>query len=225
MYERKVAARGKRQGKRKGKQIQPPKAEPEDGEQTNLTDADSGLMRKNKRSEYRQCYNAQAVVDADGSQLVLSARVSQCASDRNELVADIKAIPSRVGTPSQVLADNGYANGDEVSKLESRTMDVLVAVSRGDRRRRHDFRPVTEPGPCKEPKMPWIKHMKEKMERDENRAIYGLRKQTVEPVFGVMKHAMGFRHFLLRGKDKVAGEWQLLALAYNCKRLHNMVLG
>ncbi|MDH3769285.1 MAG: transposase [Gammaproteobacteria bacterium] len=224
-YERKVAAREKRQGKHKGKQIQPPKAEPEDGEQTNLTDADSGLMRKNKRSEYRQCYNAQAVVDAHGSQLVLSARVSQCASDRNELVADIEAIPSRVGTPSQVLADNGYANGDEVSKLESRNMDVLVAVSRGDRRRRHDFRPVTEPGPCKEPKMLWIKHMKEKMERDENRAIYGLRKQTVEPVFGVMKHAMGFRHFLLRGKDKVAGEWQLLALAYNCKRMHNMVLG
>ncbi len=223
-YERKVAAREKRQGRRKGKQIQPPKAEPEDAEQTNLTDADSSLMRKNKRSEYRQCYNAQAVVDADGSQLVLSARVSQCASDRNELVADIEAIPSRVGTPSQVLADNGYANGDEVSKLESRNMDVLVAVSRGDRRRRHDFRPVTEPGPCKESKMPWIKHMKEKMERDENRAIYGLRKQTVEPVFGVMKHAMGFRHFLLRGKDKVALEWQLLALAYNCKRLHNMVL-
>lgn len=65
--------------------------------------------------------------------------------------------------------------------------------------------------------------MKEKMELDENRAIYGLRKQTVEPVFGVMKQPMGFRHFLLRGKDKVTTEWQLLAVAYNCKRLHNMM--
>ncbi len=61
------------------------------------------------------------------------------------------------------------------------------------------------------------------MELDENRANYGLRQQTVEPVFGVMKHAMGFRHFMLRGKDKVTTEWQLLALAYNCKRLHNMM--
>lgn len=102
-------------------------------------------------------------------------------------------------------------------------MDVLVAVGSGDRRRQHDFRPVTEPGPTREPKAPWIKQMKEKMALAENRAIYRLRKQTVEPVFGVMKQAMGFRQLLLRGEDKVAGEWQLLALAYNCKRLHNMM--
>ena len=222
-YERKVAARDKRQGKRKGKRIQPPKEEPEGREQSNLTDADSRLMRKNKHSEYRQSYNAQAVVDAQGSQLVLGTRVSQCASDRNELVADIEAIPQRLGTPSQVLADNGYANGDEVAALEMRNIEVLVAVGREDRRRPHDFRPRIETSPVKEPKMPWLQQMKAKMESDENRAIYALRKQTVEPVFGVMKHAMGFGHFLLRGKDKVTGEWQLLALAYNCKRLHNMM--
>ncbi len=222
-YERKVAAREKRSGKRKGKRIQPPKDEPEGREQTNLTDADSRLMRKNKHSEYRQSYNAQAVVDAQGSQLVLGTRVSQCASDRNELVADIEAMPHQVGTPSQVLADNGYANGDEVAALEERHIDVLVSVGREDRRRPHDFRPVIETPPAKAPKMPWLQQMKDKMELDENRAIYRLRKQTVEPVFGVMKQAMGFRHFLLRGKDKVAAEWQLLALAYNCKRLHNMM--
>jgi len=222
-YERKVAAREKRQGKRKGKRIQPPKEEPEGREQSNLTDADSRLMRKNKHSEYRQSYNAQAVVDAQGSQLVLGTRVSQCASDRNELVADIEAIPHRLGTPSQVLADNGYANGDEVATLEERHIDVLVSVGREDHRRPHDFRPVIDTAPAKAPKMPWLQQMKEKMESDENRAIYALRKQTVEPVFGVMKQAMGFRHFLLRGKDKVTAEWQLLALAYNCKRLHNMM--
>lgn len=149
--------------------------------------------------------------------------MSQCASDRNELVADIEAIPHQLGTPSQVLADNGYANGDEVATLEERHIDVLVAVGREDRRRPHDFRPLIVTAAAKEPKMPWLQQMKEKMELDENRAIYRLRQQTVEPVFGVMKHAMGFRHFLLRGKDKVATEWQLLALAYNCKRLHNMI--
>jgi len=222
-YERKVAARDKRSGKRKGKRIKPPKEEPEGKDQSNLTDADSRLMRKNKRSEYRQCYNAQAVVDAQGSQLVLGTRVSQCASDRNELVADIDAIPHQLGTPSQVLADNGYANGDEVAVLEERHIDVLVSVGGEDRRRPHDFRPVIDTPPAKEPKMPWLQRMKEKMELDENRAIYALRKQTVEPVFGVMKQPMGFREFLLRGKGKVSTEWQLLALAYNCKRLHNMM--
>lgn len=222
-YQRKVAAREKRKGRSKGKRIQPPKEEPEGSEQTNLTDADSQLMRKNKRSEYQQCYNAQAAVDAEGSQLILSARVSQCASDRNELVADIQAIDSRVGAPAQILADNGYANGDAVEELSNQGMDVLVAVGSGDGRRQHDFRPNTEPKPEREMKTAWLREMKDKMALDESRAIYRLRQQTVEPVFGVIKHAMGFRQFLLRGEAKVAGEWQLLALAYNCKRLHNLL--
>ena len=222
-YQRKVAARDKRKGRRKGMRIRPPKEEPEDSEQSNLTDADSHLMRKNKRSEYQQAYNAQAVVDAEGSQLVVSARVSQCASDSNEMVADIEAIDRRVGTPTQVLADNGYANGDAVATLSGRGIDVLVAVGSEDRRREHDFRPAMEPKPEKVLKAPWLQEMKAKMALDESRAVYRLRKQTVEPVFGVIKHAMGFRQFLLRGEAKVAGEWQLLALAYNCKRLHTML--
>lgn len=145
---------------RKGKRIKPPKEEPEGKDQTNLTDADSRLMRKNKHSEYQQCYNAQAVVDAEGSQLVLGTRVSQCASDRNELVADIDAIPHQLGTPSQVLADNGYANGDEVEIVEERHIDVLVSVGREDRRRPHGFRPAIDTAPAKEPKMPWLQRMK-----------------------------------------------------------------
>ena len=104
------------------------------------------------------------------------------------------------------LADNGYANGDEVATLEERHIDVLVSVGREDRRRLHDFRPVIEAPPEKAPKTPWLQQMKKKMELDENRAIYRLRQQTVEPVFGVMKQPMGFRHFLLRGKDKVTAE-------------------
>ena len=82
-YERKVAARERRTGSRKGRHIKPPTEAPEAKEQINLTDADSALMRKSRRHEYRQAYNAQAAVDADGSQLVLGARVSVCASDRN----------------------------------------------------------------------------------------------------------------------------------------------
>ena len=117
-YERKVAAREQRVGSRKGRHIKPPKEEPEAKEQINLTDADSSLMRKSKHHEYRQAYNAQAAVDADGSQLVLGSRVSVSASDRNELVADVDAIPAALGAAERVLADNGYATGREVSGVD-----------------------------------------------------------------------------------------------------------
>ena len=223
-YERKVAAREQRQGRAKGRHIKPPDDTPDPTAQTNLTDADSGLMRKNKRSEYQQAYNAQAVVDADGSQLVLGVRVSQCASDRRELVADVEAMPAAAGTPDEVLADNGYATETEVDELTRRGMEVLVAVGGGDRRRQHDFRPERKDKPPKEPTAPWLVAMQEKLAQETHRASYRVRKHTVEPVFGIMKHAMGFRQFLLRGHTKVTGEWQLLALAYNCKRLHNMQL-
>ena len=116
-YEAKVAAREKRQGRAKGKHPKPPDETPRPDEQSNLSDPDSRLMRKSKKHEYRQAYNAQAVVDAGGSQLILGARVSNCASDRNELVADIEAIPAELGMPETILADSGYANGDEVAAL------------------------------------------------------------------------------------------------------------
>ena len=84
-------------------------------------------MRKSRRHEYRQAYNAQAAVDADGSQLVLGSRVSVCASDRNELVADVDAIPAALGAADRVLADSGYATGSEVSQLAGRGLEVLVS--------------------------------------------------------------------------------------------------
>ena len=222
-HERKVAARDAR--KAKGRPPKPPSEEPRPDEQVNLTDADSGLMRRSERHEYRQAYNAQAVVDAEGSQLVLGCRVSRSATDRGELVADVDAVPSAVGTAECALADNGYASGSEVAELEGRGMDVLVATgAEGRRRRRHDFRPKPESeSPPKEPKAAWLKTMRERLEEPENRERYRLRKQTVEPVFGVVKQAMGFRQFLLRGIDRVEGEWALVMLAYNCKRLKNLM--
>ena len=106
-YEAKVAAREQRQGRAKGKRPKPPDERPRPDEQSNLSDPDSRLMRKSKHHEYRQAYNAQAVVDAGGSQLILGARVSNCASDRGELVANIEAIPAELGLPGTILADNG----------------------------------------------------------------------------------------------------------------------
>ena len=149
-----------------------------------------------RRSNY-----AQAVVDAGGSQLIVGARVSTCASDRNELVADIAAIAAELGRPETILA----------------------ATASEGRRWRHDFRPA-KPAAPREPKAEWLKTMAEKLASEESRALYKLRRQTVEPVFGVIKAVLGFTRFSLRGLDKVAGEWDLVALAYNCKRLHKLTL-
>ena len=220
-YERKMSEWQGRKGSRKGRRSKPPKEEPAAKQQINLTDADSGLMRKSKQHEYRQAYNAQAVVDADGSQLVLGARVSTNASDRRELVADVDAIPASLGKATGVLADNGYATGDEVAQLEQRGMEVLVATT-AEWRRRYDFRPPKAPRPQREVRADWIAAMRKKMMQPEKSARYRLRQQTVEPVFGIVKQAMGFRQFLLRGIDKVQGEWDLVTLAYNCRRLHTL---
>lgn len=228
-YERKVKAREKRKGRAKGCKIKEPNETPQPIDQDNLTDPDSRLMRHNKRSPYEQAYNGQAAVDADGSQLVLSAHVTQCASDRNELVPAIEGIPESVGTPETVLADNGYLNEKQVRHLEGDEeeprMEVLVSAHAEAKqlRRKHDFRPLpTQEKQAPEIRSAFVCEMKEKMERKESRAKYRLRKQTVEPVFGTIKQWMGFRQFLLRGHEKVSGEWQLVTLAYNVKRLWRM---
>lgn len=221
-YEKKMQARKERKGRRKGGQPKAPTPFPEPKMQSNLTDPDSRLMRKNKQCEYRQSYNAQAVVSAEGSQLVLSAGVSQCANDSNELVKAITKIPAVVGKPDTVLADSGYANGVEVEKLADMGVETLVATGSGGKKRRYDFRPEQAEKPVKEPKAEWIIAMKKKMEGEQARSKYRLRKQTVEPVFGIIKNVLKFTRFSLRGLEKVRGEWQLVTLAYNMKRLHKL---
>lgn len=221
-FDRKVREREGRKGRRKGKIIQPPNPQPGPREQDNLVDADSRLMRKSKRSSYEQCYNAQAVVDAEGSQLVVAARVSQCASDRNELATDVQAVPQSAGSVVKVVADSGYACEAQVQRLEKQNLDVYVSTGAECRhlRRKHDFRPAHRRSESsKEPKAEWLVKMKAKLESEAGRTVYALRKKTVEPVFGVIKHAMGFRQFLLRGLANVEGEWNLVVLAYNFKRL------
>ena len=221
-YEKKVAERDKRTGKHKGPRPKPPQDTPDDSEQINLTDADSGLMRKSKREGYTQSYNAQAAVDADGSQLILSDHVSTCASDANELEPAVRNVPASVGQASAVLADTGYVNTDAFERLEQDGLDLYVSVSRDESQsaRRYDYRPksVTEK-PSKTVKAPRLLAMQEKLRSEAGRALYALRKQTVEPVFGIIKSVLGFRQFLLRGLAKVSGEWDLVCLAYNVKRL------
>ena len=91
-------------------------------------------------------------------------------------------------------------------------------------RRRHDFRPTGAGAAAKEAKAAWLRDMADKLDSEEGRALYRLRRQTVEPVFGVIEAVLGFTGLSLHGLDRVAGEWNLVALAYNCKRLHKLTL-
>ena len=99
-----------------------------------------------------------------------------------------------------------------------------MSTSAEGRQRTHDFRPAKALPPAKEPKAEWLKAMVEKLASEEGRELYKRRRQTVEPVFGIIKALLGFAGFSLRGLDKVEGEWTLVALAYNCKRLHKLSL-
>ena len=125
--------------------------------------------------------------------------------------------------PETVLADNGYANGKQVAALQDRGVEVLVATGAEGRRRHHDFRPEPEPRTPPTIRSEWMLAMRKRLEQPEMQAKYRLRKQTVEPVFGILKRAMGFTHFRLRGSAKVEIEWQIATLAYNCRRMHRLL--
>jgi transposase len=223
-YERKVEERDKRPGSRKGPKPKPPSSTPDANEQVNMTDEDSRIMRKSKKSEYRQAYNSQATVDADGSQLVLASDVTNCASDAGELLPGVKSVPEELGSPTEVLADSGYVNADVFDQLRNDGVEPYVPPSRdaAHQRRKHDFRPSKDV-PAKPLNDLRLRRMRAKLDTDAGRAMYAKRKKTVEPVFGIIKEAMGFRQFLLRGLEKVRGEWGLVCLAYNFKRLHGLI--
>jgi transposase len=230
-YEKKLAERahkeketGKKCGGRKPKE---PQERPEDSsEQCNLSDPDARIMRKNKRSSFTESYNAQAAVDADGSQLIVGAHVSQSASDSRELENGVRSVPDELGTPEAVLADAGYANAEAFDRVqEGLGVEVYCSVHREDAHseRRYDFRPETKSNrPVKKVADRRLAAMKEKLQSEEGKAIYAKRNHTVEPAFGIIKEVMGFRGFLLRGKEKVDGEWTLVCLSYNLKRLHRL---
>ncbi len=210
--------------KKTGRRGSAPKPPPDDDDpppqrQINLTDPDSKLMRKSKAHEYRQAYNAQAVVCADGTQLILATNIATTPSDQPTFAATILAMQETVGLPQTVLADAGFASGAAVAALKAKKIEPLVAIARMQPHRVYDFRPPPEPAKPRAIKEPWRIEMKAKLESEDGKARYKKRKQTVEPVFGIVKSAMGFRHFSLRGLAKVATEWTLVSLAYNCRRM------
>jgi transposase len=231
-FEKKLAER-KRKEKETGKKPggaapKQPKTGPENSnEQVNLTDADARIMRKNKSSGFTQSFNAQAAVDADGSQLIVGNHLSQSASDSCELEKGVSSVPEKIGKPTAVLSDAGYVNADMIERVENEHgVEVFCSVHREDAHseRRYDYRPKKQSQrPVRKVKDPRLLAMQAKLRTEEGKAIYGLRNHTVETTFGIIKSVMGFRGFMLRGLEKVTGEWDLVCLSYNLKRLHSLI--
>jgi transposase len=217
-YEKKKAIYDAKTGRR-GRPPKPPNEDPPADRQTNLTDPDSALMRRSDAHEYRQAYNAQAVVCADGAQLVLATALVATTADAPSFAATVLGMQTTIGLPKTVLADTGYASGPAVAALQARGIEPLVAIGQTQQHRPYDFRPPPDPRTSQRIIEPWHIAMKAKLESDDAKTQYKKRKQTVEPVFGIIKSVMGFRRFRLRGLLNAATEWSLIALAYNCSRI------
>ncbi|MDD5469173.1 MAG: IS1182 family transposase, partial [Anaerolineales bacterium] len=211
----KEAATGRRPG---GKPPTPPTSGPRGDDQINLTDEASRIM-KVAGGGFEQCYNAQAVVDTE-SMLVVAPHVTQAANDKEQIepmVAKVRANPEGLNRPATWLADTGYYSEKNVATCVAADIEPLIAVKRDEHHPGWRER-FTEPAPLADDASP-VETMKHQLKTRAGRAAYALRKQTVEPVFGIIKSVMGFRQFLLRGLENVQNEWTLVCLAWNLKRM------
>lgn len=225
-YEKKQAAWEKRPKARRGSAPSEPKdTGPRPEQQTNLTDPDSRMMRQSQNEPFIQGYNLQLGVDVEGSQLILGASATQAGADNRQLEPMVEKIKTSLGVqPTTVLADKGYVDSGAIERLQAQGIKPLVAQTAGAyQKRKYDLRPSDKrrenPSP---PKTETLQNMAKELDSKEGRRLYLRRQASVEPVFGIIKTVLGFRHFLLRGLSKVELEWNLVCLAYNCKRLHRL---
>jgi len=205
--------------KPKGREPKPPQPGPKDKDQVNLTDEASRIMPVSGGG-FEQCYNAQASVDAD-TMLVMSTHVTQATNDKQQIkpaLQSLTALPDKLGEVTDLLTDTGYFSANNVGLCTQANIQPLLAVARDHHHPSvfERFAPDT-PAPETDDPLPLMAH---RLTTQAGRALYGLRKQTVEPVFGIIKHVMGFRQFSMRGLDKVSGEWTLATLAWNVKRMN-----
>ena len=221
-YEAKMSARVAKEAKTgkkpRGKEPEPPEPGPRANDPINLTDEESRIM-KVAGGGFEQCYNAQAVVDTE-SMLILATHVTQATNDKEQvepMLAKVQANPEGLNQPKTWLADTGYYSAKNVAACLAANSGPLIAVQRDEHH--PDWRErFTEPLPLAGDASP-VEIMKHTLKTRTGRAAYALRKQTVEPVFGIIKSVMGLRQFLLRGLSNVKNEWTLVCLAWNLKRM------
>ena len=168
---------------------------------------------------FEQCCNAQACVAA-GCLLVVATDVVQAANDKQQvepMLGKLAALPAELGEVETLLADTGYFSEANVQACVAADIDPLIAMGRQPHHPPLAERFTPDPPPPDTPTP--LEAMAHRLRTQEGRALRALRKHTPEPVFGIIKAALGFRQFLLRGLDKVRGEWNLVTMAYNLKRL------
>jgi hypothetical protein len=211
----KIAVTGKKPG---GKPPPPPVEGPLPTDQINLTDEASRIMPV-AGGGFEQCYNAQAAVAAD-SLLVIAADVVQAPNDKQQIepmLNHIGTLPDELGEVDTLLADTGYFSAANVAACEAAGIDPLIAMGR-----QLHHPPLSERfanvSPPPENPTP-VEAMAFRLTTVKGRDLYALRKQIPEPVFGIIKSVMGFRQFMLRGIDLVRGEWRLVTMAWNIKRM------
>jgi transposase len=213
--EAKIAATGKKPG---GKPPTPPVEGPLPSDQVNLTDEDSRIMPV-AGGGFEQCYNAQAAVAA-GSLLVVATDVVQAPNDKQQvepMLEKIEALPGDLGEVENLLADTGYFSADNVDACEKAGVEPVIAMGRQPHHPPLSERFAAAPTAPENPTP--VEAMAHRLKTPEGRALYALRKQTPEPVFGIIKSVLGFRQFSLRGLEKVRGEWSLVTMAWNLKRM------
>ncbi len=211
----KTAATGK---KPRGRVPQPPAEGPLPTDQVNLTDEQSRIMPV-AGGGFEQCYNAQAAVAA-GSLLVIAADVTQAPNDKQQLepmLDKIAGLPKDLGKVGKLLADNGYFSEGNVNACAAAGIEPVIATGREAHHPPLDER-FAEPTPPPQDPTP-LEAMSHRLQTPEGKRLYALRKHTPEPVFGIIKSVLGFRQFLLRGLDNVRGEWTLVTMAWNMKRM------
>ncbi len=222
-YQAKLAARSeqeKRTGKKpRGRAPEPPTGGVSEQDQINLTDEDSRIM-KVPGGRFDQCYNAQAVV-ASGSMLVVANAVTQASNDKQQLapmLEKLQALPEQLGRARRMLADNGYLSEANVERCAAARIEPLIALGRTAHhvswKQRFAAAPKSPPASATA-----LQKMAHRLKTPAGRKLYGLRKQTPEPVFGIIKSVMGYRQCLLRGLQNVRGEWNLVTMSWNIKRM------
>jgi transposase len=222
----KLAARAeqeKRTGKKpRGRTPEPPTGGVKDKDQVNLTDDESRIM-KVAGGGFDQCYNAQALV-ATGSMLIVATEVTQAANDKEQLVPmveKLQALPEELGRAECILADSGYLSQTNVEQCEAAHIEPLIAMGRC--RHHVTWKQRFAPAPKSPPVSATpLEKMAHRLRTPRGKELYGLRKQTPEPVFGIIKSVMGYRQCLLRGLKNVKGEWNLVTMSWNIKRMFAM---
>lgn len=226
--QRERAEKEKSSGRKpRGKGPQPPQEGPQDKDQFNFTDPQSRIMKAGSGGHFEQGYNAQAAVET-GSRLIVAGQVVDAPNDKEQLAPTAATLDPVIQSVGRVLVDSGFYSEAAVRAMEAteagslKGVEVLAATQRHKHGRRVADLEVPQEPPELPKDAPFTQQMQRRLRTQAGRAAYDLRKSTIEPVFGIIKEAMGFRRFSLRGKVKVNLEWKLVSLSYNLKRLFHI---